>query len=249
MKSKLIANIIFCLLYYPVLVHAGPGGKIASALADTLLGKIIIGVLVILFLPLIIYVMIKEFLAQRRIQRELRYVAKYSPEFEWIKIRQRMRDCFMRVHSAWEKSDVSEAAKWMTDWYWQNQQAVFLDRWERENLRNICEVDIINSIKPIMFSFRCDENQPGEGSELAVLINAKMRDYLINKLDGKVVEGSRKKKDVERIWNFTLENGKWVVSNIEERSNTLAYIRMMKDIPRIEKVLNMYGLDQGAENR
>ena len=248
MKNKLTTCIVFCLLYYPLLVHAGPGGKIASAFADTLWGKIIIGILVILFLPLIIYVMIKEYLAQKRVLRELRYVARYSPEFEWIKIRKRIQDCFMRVHSAWEKSDVSQAAEWMTDWYWQNQQVVFLDRWERENLRNVCEVDIINGIKPIMFSFRCDDGKPGEGSELAVLIDAKMTDYLINKIDGELAEGSRKKKDVERVWCFTLENDKWVVSNIEEGSNALSYIGMMKDVPRIEKVMEMYGLGQGAGN-
>jgi hypothetical protein len=129
----------------------------------------------------------------------------------------------------------------MTDWYWQNQQIVFLDRWERDGLVNICEVDKINYIKPILFSFRGVDNRSGEGSELAVLIEARMKDYLERKSDGKLVEGSRKKKDVERVWSFTLENDKWVVSNIDEGSNSLEYIEMMKTVPKIEEALELHG--------
>ena len=54
---------------------------------------------------------------------------------------------------------------------------------------NVCEVDKINLVKPILFSFRSDGKTPGEGSELAVLIEARMTDYLKRKSDGKVVEG------------------------------------------------------------
>ena len=159
----------------------------------------------------------------------------------WIKLRKRIQDCFYRVHAAWEKSDVSEAHEWMTEWYWQNQRMVYLDRWERDGLVNICEVDKINYIKPIMFSFRGDEKKPGEGSELAVLIEARMKDYLERKSDGKVVEGSRKRKDVERVWSFTYEDGKWVVSNIDAGSNSLEYIEMMKSVPKIEEALALHG--------
>ena len=161
--------------------------------------------------------------------------------FDWIKIRKRIQDCFHRVHASWEKNDVSEASEWMTDWYWQNQQTVFLDRWERDGLINICEVDKINYIKPILFSFRGDDKRPGQGSELAVLIEAKMKDYLERKRDGKLVEGCRKKKDVVRIWSFTYENDKWVVSNIDEESSSLEYISMMKTVPKIEEALAIHG--------
>jgi hypothetical protein len=62
-----------------------------------------------------------------------------------------------------------------------------------------------------MFAFRGNGKKPGEGSELAVLIDARMKDYLERRNDGKVIEGSKKKKDVERVWSFTYENEKWVV--------------------------------------
>ena len=241
MKNRIFCILVFFMLFYPAFVFAGPGGKIARAVAETFWGKVILGGLVILFLPLIIYVLVKEYRAKKRVLRDLATVAKASPDFDWIKMRKRIQDCFHRVHAAWEKSDVSEASAWMTDWYWQNQQMVYLDRWERDGLVIICEVEKISSIKPILFTFRGDEGMPGEGSELAVLIMARMKDYLERKSDGKVVEGSKKKKDVERVWSFTFESGKWVVSNIDEGSNSLEYVEMMKTVPKIEEALELYG--------
>ncbi len=240
-RNKIFHSLIFVLLFYPTIAFAGPGGKIAKAIAETFWGKVILIGLVVFFLPLILLVLFKEQRAKRRVLNDLKVVARVSPDFDWIKLRKRIQDCFHRVHAAWENSDVSETSQWMTEWYWQNQQLVFLDRWERDGLVNICEVDKINFIKPIMFSFRGDEDKPGEGSELAVLIEAKMTDYLERKSDGKLIEGSRKKKDVERIWSFTFENEKWVVSNIDEGSNSLAYIEMMKTVPKIEEALELYG--------
>jgi len=241
MWNKILTILVFSVLFFPAFVFAGPGGKIAKAVAETFWGKVILIALVIFFLPLIIYVWLKEYRAKKRVFRDLQIVARASPDFDWIKLRKRIQDCFYRVHAAWEKSDVSEASEWMTDWYWQNQQMVYLDRWERDGLVNICEVEVIGSIKPIMFSFRGDGGNPGEGSELAVLISARMKDYLERKSDGKLVEGSRKKKEVERVWSFTYESGKWVVSNIEEGSNSLEYIEMMKTVPKIEEALELHG--------
>ncbi len=241
MRKTVFGIVVFFLLFYPAFAFAGPGGRIARAVAETFWGKVILIGLVIFFLPLIIYVLLKEYRAKKRVLRDLQIVARASPDFDWIKLRKRIQDCFYRVHAAWEKSDVSEAADWMTEWYWQNQQMVYLDRWERDGLENICQVEGIGSMKPIMFTFRGDEGTPGEGSELAVLISARMKDYLERKSDGKLVEGSRKKKEVERIWCFTYERGKWVVSNIEESSRSLEYIELMKAVPKIEEALELHG--------
>lgn len=237
MKGKIYASLVFFTLFYPVLAFAGPGGKIARAIAETFWGKVILIGLTLFFLPLIVYVLLKEYFAKKRVFKDLAVVSKISPDFDWVKVRKRIQDCFYRVHSAWEKSDVSEAAQWMTAWYWQNQQMLYLDRWERDGYVNVCEVDKILSLKPIMFSFRCDDNTPGKGSELAVLIDARMTDYLERKSDKKLVEGDRKKKDIEKIWSFTYESGKWVVSNIDDGSNSLEYIEMMKSIPKLEETL------------
>jgi len=241
MKHKILNILLLCVLFYPATALAGPGGKIARAVAETFWGKVILAVLVLIFLPLALWVILQEYRAKKRVLHDLKIVAQASPDFDWIKIRNRIQDCFHRVHTAWEKSDVSEAARWMTAWYWKNQQMVYLDRWERDGLVNICEVDKINTIKPLLFSFRSDGRTPGEGSELAVLIEARMKDYLERKSDGKVVEGSKKKKDVERVWSFTFEKGQWVVSKIDAGSNSLEYVEMMRSVPKIEEALQLHG--------
>jgi len=241
MKPKILNILLLCALFYPATALAGPGGKIAKAVAETFWGKVILAVVVLIFLPLALWVILQEYRAKKRVLHDLIIVAKASPGFDWIKIRKRIQDCFHRVNAAWEMSDVSEAALWMTAWYWKNQQMVYLDRWERNGLVNICEVDKINTIKPILFSFRSDDRTPGEGSELTVLIETRMQDYLERRSDGKVVKGSKKKKDVERVWSFTFEKGQWVVSNIDEGSSSLEYVEMMKSVPKIEEALQSHG--------
>ncbi|MFT6238345.1 MAG: hypothetical protein ACJAQT_000416 [Akkermansiaceae bacterium] len=97
----------------------------------------------------------------------------------------------------------------MTSWYWQNQQLVYLDRWEREGL-----------------------------------IEAHLTDYLMRKSDCAIIEGSEKKKDIERIWSFTYQSGRWIVSDIDEGSNSLAYLEMMKSVPAIEDVFQPHNANQ-----
>jgi hypothetical protein len=229
---KFASIFTFCLLL-PSTVFAGPGGKIAKAVFETFWGRMLLGILIVVLLPLIAWVAIKEHFAKKRALKHLGIVGSALPDFQWIKIRKRVKDCFTRVHDSWDKTDVSAAADWMTPWYWQNQQLVYLDRWEREGLVNCCEVFKIKKMFPILFSYQSEQDQPGEGSELAVIIEAKMTDYLMRKSDGKVIEGSTRKKDVERIWSFTFENGQWLVSDIDEGSNSLAYVDMMKNLPAI----------------
>ena len=96
---------------------AGPGGKIARAAFETFWGRIILAFLTIVFLPLITYVLLREKLSERRARRDLRYMAGFDARFDWLKIQERAKDCFFRVHSGWEKEDLSGVSGWMTDWY------------------------------------------------------------------------------------------------------------------------------------
>lgn len=216
---------------------AGPGGKIAAAVATTFWGKLFLGLLTILFLPLIIYVLIREKLSERRARKDLRFMAGYSATFEWLKIMERAKDCFYRVHSSWEQEDLSQVSAWMTDWYWQNQQIVHLNRWQREGLVNICQVEKITNIKPLLFVHR-NRGEEHENSMVVLSINAKMKDYLQNKASGALVEGDKSVKEVETIWSFTLEAGQWKVSDIEEGSMSLAYAKMVGELPPIETTLS-----------
>ena len=217
-------------------VYAGPGGKIASVVAETLWGKLLLGVLAIIFLPLICWVALQEYLASRRASRDLRYMAGYSPLFDWLKIRERAKDCFYRVHSAWEVEELAGVSEWMTDWYWQNQQMAHLDRWQREGLQNVCTVKKIKSIRPLLFVHR-NQGAEHEDSMVALSITAEMQDYLQKRDSGELVEGSRKFKDVETIWTFTLSDGRWRVSDIDEGSSSLSFARLRRDLPPIESTV------------
>jgi len=215
---------------------AGPGGQIARAAVDTFWGRIILGLLFIFFLPLILYILLREKLSERRARRDLAFMARHSAQFDWLKIQQRAKDCFLRVHSGWEKENLSQVSEWMTDWYWQNQQMVHLDRWKREGLVNVCKVKKITGIHPLLFVHR-NSGEEHEDSMIAILISANMQDYLQNRSTGKVVEGCKKFKEVETIWTFTLIDGSWMVSDIEEGSMSLAYAKQVKHLPDIESTI------------
>lgn len=238
MKKTLLYSLPLLLLLFcaaePAL--AGPGGKIATAVASTLWGKIVLGLLVIAFLPLIIAVLIREKLSERRARKDLRFMAAHSPTFDWLKIMERAKDCYYRVHSGWESEDLSQVTGWMTDWYWQNQQIVHLNRWQREGLVNICQVEKITNIKPLLFVHR-NHGAAHEDSMLVLSITGKMKDYLQKRESGEVVEGDKKVKEVETIWSFTLQQGVWKVSDIEAGNMSLAYAKLVKELPPIETTL------------
>ncbi len=212
---------------------AGPGGKIASAVYESFWGKVVLGLLILFFAPLIISIYLKEKRAEERARKDLRFMAAYSTHFEWLKIQARAKDCFHRVHAGWEDEDLSDVSDWMTDWYWQNQQMVHLNRWKKQGLRNVCEIDKISYIRPLLFVHR-NQGQEHEESMLVLTMQATMRDYLEDRATGAVIEGSKKTKDVTRIWSFILINGQWRVSDIEESHSSLGYAKMIRELPDIE---------------
>jgi len=216
--------------------YGGPGGQIAKVIANTFWGKMVLSLLAFILLPVGIYLYIKQKLAERRAYKDLRYMAQYDPNFEWLWAKQRILDCFYRVHSAWKDEDVSRACEYLTDWYWQNQQLVHLDRWHREGLRNVCEVKKVRAVRPLLFIHRNDD-VAHQGSMLVVSITANMKDYLVHRETDKVVEGDKKFKDNETIWSFTLAGSQWRVSNIEEAGCEFGYISQVQNVPRIEETI------------
>lgn len=239
MNRKMLVLVIGLLVLTLFIVEpafAGPGGKIAKAAFETFWGRIILVGLVIFFLPLISYVLLREKLSERRARKDLAFMSAHSSKFDWLKIQERAKDCFYRVHSGWEKEDLSTVSSWMTDWYWQNQQLVHLNRWKNNGLKNVCEVKRLLGIKPLLFVHR-NEGTEHEDSMVVISMEANMQDYLQEIKSGKVVEGSKRFKDVETIWSFTMENGEWKVSDIEEGSMSLAYAKLVKQLPPIESTL------------
>lgn len=208
---------------------AAPGGQIASAVFRSTPGKILLGLLVIILLPMLLYVQITESLAVRRTLRDLRQLAAQHDAFDWFQVKDRVTDAFHRVHAAWRREDMHEAAQWMTGWYWQNQQLAYLDQWERDGLVNHCRVKSIGSIRPLFVRYR---NNQGvlDGSRLVVSITANMEDYLAERQSGRVVQGKPGYTEVESIWTFVFENGRWLVASIEEGAVSLQYAKLVNEL-------------------
>lgn len=219
------------LLLSPESAWAAPGGKVASALFKSIWGKVLLAVLCLILFPLIAYVMVREHLAEKRTLKHLKRLAAVDPSFDWIRLRDRVTDCYHRVHSAWQTEDMSEAAEWMTSWYWQNQQLAFLNQWERDGLVNHCRVKSVGRIRPLFLRFEQDEAGSSNGSRLVVSITANIEDYLAERASGKIVEGAKGYADTEHVWTFELKHGKWVVANIEEGSMSLSYAKLPSEVP------------------
>ena len=211
---------------------AGPGGKIASGFAKTFLGKVVLTALAIVLLPLIVWVMVQEHRASKRALADLARLRGVDPAFDWLTVKDRVTDCFHRVHSAWRKEDMADASEWMTGWYWQNQQLAHLNRWAAQGLVNHCTVKSVGRIRPLFLACRNDGGG-FSGSRLVVSIAAKMEDYLEERASGKVVEGKKGYDDTETVWTFVLERGLWRVAAIEDDSVTLMYARMTNELPAL----------------
>jgi hypothetical protein len=225
--------IIVAVAFMPETAWAAPGGKIVSGLFKTPWGRVLLGVLTVIFAPLIIYVVIKEWRAEKVALAHLRRLATIDPSFDWMPLKERVTGCYQRVHSAWNVQDMSQASEWMTSWYWQNQQLAHLNQWEKDGLVNHCRVKSINRVRPLFVKYQAGENGTSEGSRLVVAISAKMEDYLAERATGKVVEGNKGFADTEHVWTFVLQQGKWVVSNIEAGSMSLTYARMLSEVPEL----------------
>lgn len=73
---------------------------------------------------------------------------------------------------------------------------------------------------------------------LIVSIKARLQDYLMEKDSSKIVEGNKKYKNIEQIWSFTLDEGVWKVSNIEEYASLDDYLKQAALLPKIENTFN-----------
>ena len=94
MNGKTIVSILLiifslmCLVIEPAI--AGPGGKIATVMFKSFWGKVLLVILIIVFLPLIIYEDIILKLSEWRARKDLRYIALMDLRFEWLNIKERI---------------------------------------------------------------------------------------------------------------------------------------------------------------
>lgn len=225
-----VVAVIAILILGPDPALAGPGGKIASGFAKTFWGKVVLGALVIVFLPVILFVVVQEYLAGKRALRDLARLRAVDPAFDWLTLKDRVTECFHRVHAAWRKEDMAQASDWMTDWYWQNQQLAHLNQWAEQGRVNRCTVKSVGRIRPLFLACR-DNDGDFSGSRLVVSITARMEDYLEDRASGKVVEGKKGYENTETVWTFALHRGLWRVATIEDDTVSLMYARMTNELP------------------
>lgn len=224
-----IVLVILVLFFFIDPIYAGPGGAIAKGLFKTWWGKILLIGLTVILLPLIIYVKFREFFAVKNAKKELLKVGKINKDFSWLNLDKNVRNIFSRVYVAWGHEDMKEVSSYVSHWYWQNQQQVYLDEWKRNNLRNICKLDGIRNVKPLYLEITENDNQ--EGSRIAFCIEANISDYLINKTSGKIVKGRRGYQEEEKIWIMEYTDGKWLLDDIQEGQLSLAFAKMKNSIP------------------
>ncbi len=222
------AILILIVLFFIILgnepIMAAAGGSIAKAITKSFWGKLLLFVLSVILLPLIIWVYLKEYFAVKKTMKDLQFLAISNRAFDWLSLKMRASEVFMRVQIAWDKNNIEEVSEWMDDWYWQNQKYIHLEKWEEKGQRNIVNIKKITDIKPLYV--QSSNSQNAEDSRVILSIEAEMQDYLVRLSDNMIVEGDKEFKEVESVWTFIYKKGKWVVQNIEEGSTSLIYSKM-----------------------
>ncbi len=234
LKFSLFISIVFCcLVSEPAL--AAPGGKIASKFFDGFWGKMLFIGLFILFLPLITMNWLKQNRAIKRTRRDLVLLSNYSDAFNIFNLTERVFETYRRVHTCWSDQNLEGARNYMTEWLLRNQQEQYLNKWKMNGLVNICTIRKITSVEPYGVIHSADLNDH-EGTKLIIRIVAKMQDYLKDEKTGEIIEGSEEYKKVSKIWTFTLTEGHWLLSNIEECDTLMSYIKNLNYLPTIESL-------------
>jgi hypothetical protein len=235
--ASVIGSIMLVSLVFMADAYAGPGGGIASSIFKSRIGQIILVILIIIFLPLIIYAMIKDAQMRKRAYKDLGYLSTGASQFDWLSLKEKTMDCFTRIHQAWQSENVEPVSHLMTPWYWQNQQQVYLNEWAAKGLRNECEVKKIKSVEPLLVVHRNENGIAHDGTRVVVTVTAYMKDCLIEKATGKIVKGDNLFGDVTTYWTMLWEKGEWRVSLIESNSEASQYSQLLKTLPAIQETM------------
>ncbi|WP_299258123.1 hypothetical protein [uncultured Aquimarina sp.] len=229
-KSRFIVLLVFIgLLFFIDPIYAGPGGVIAKGLFKTWWGKILMLLLFIILLPFIIYIKSVEFFKVKKTKKQLVEIGLKNKNFSWLNLEKNFSNIVTRVYAAWGDEDMSEVKEYVNHWYWQNQQLVHLDKWKSNNLKNICNLQKINKIRPLYIELTNNSNY--EGSKVVISISATIEDYLINKDTQKVIEGKRGFQDESHIWVMEYTEGRWLLDDIRNGDLSLAFAKMENLIP------------------
>jgi len=198
---------------------AAPGGIVKAAARSTL-GKVVLALVILVFMPLIVWFLVKRAILVRRTRQALRRLGARVPHFALLPLKERVSEVFGWVHSAWDQGKMELARDYMTAWYVRNQQ-LQLDKWERDGLRNVTSDVKIKAMTPLYVS-----HDPGAGApdRIVIEIEAEMRDYLVEKATGKIAQGDKTLGTSTTVWSLVHEDGRWLLTNIEPEGTAFAYL-------------------------
>lgn len=199
-------------------------------------GKVVVYIAIVFLTAAVLYLKLRQKMAEAKAVKDLRFMAKHSPVFEWGNIRKRVTDCFYRYHAPWRTGDEETSGAWMSETYWRDFKSLFLDRVEQEGLVIVSNIKTVSEIKPLYFAHH-NVGGKDEKSKLVVCVTAKLRNYLSDLATGTLVEGQKEYKETKTIWSFEISNGQWVISNIEDFSATEVHLKNVADLPNIEETL------------
>lgn len=222
---------------------AGPGGEIVEAVFKSRWGRIIALILAIIFLPLIIYVVVKEKLAVRRTKRDLEELAKEWPIFSWEHISGRVRNTAEALYRSWSSGDISPAEPYLTRDYFESQQDI-LDRWTDEGRSNVTKVRKFGRTRPL--SVRTPDRS--SFAVVCVGINMQIQDYMIEVESGKVTKGNKSWKEKEMIFVMMHDEGEWLLHSIQGENDSLdiASEKNLTDTTYLRQAPERGGLETAA---
>lgn len=205
---------------------AGPGGIFVKAAAKTVVGQLVLGVLGVVFLPLVLYVFIGQELGIRRTRRELTLLARTRPEFAWETIEREAWRAIEDVYDGWEAGALEDVADRMTPEYFASQQAL-LERWKDEGKENVVKLHSVRRLFPLYVR----TESSGASSTVAVLVHARVTDYLLELRSEKILKGNQAVDNAfESVWIFAHRDGQWRVARIEEGRLSFSFAKMKNDI-------------------
>ncbi len=229
LKNHWFTILVVVLLFNVEPAFAGPGGYIAKGLFKSFWGKILLGILTIVLLPFILYVYFTEKIAIRKNKKILQKLSLSNKNFNWLQLEKEFSHIVKRVYIAWANEDMAEVKEHVNNWYWRNQQIVNLDYWKNQNLKNVSRLRTLEKINPLYLEFSSDENL--DGTRIAIRIDAEVEDYLLDNETNKIIEGKKGYQDVQYVWFFQYENGKWLLDDIREGTTSLGFAKLANVIP------------------
>ena len=228
-KTKIFWLIVIITLFSIDPIFAGPGGYIAKGLFKTFWGKLLLLAIVIILLPLIFYIKIVEFLKVRKNKKILQKLSVKKKEFNWLVLEKEFSNIIRRVYIAWAKEDMSEVKEYVNNWYWRNQQIVFIEQWKSENLKNVSRLKVLEKIRPMYLELT--EYEDFEGTRIAVAIDVEAEDYLKDRDTGKIVQGKSGFQELSYVWIFEYTEGKWLLDEIREGAYSFQFAKLDNSIP------------------